>query len=118
MAAVLANPSKFEEKQLQLFGYLHKVPGTGLTALFLTRDHAIYGDYTSSILLGDSKLGDISGQCAGQYVLVYGVLHSVLHKMNGLIVPGGQSHIFYENFHIYPVRADGKSYMCWPLVDH
>jgi hypothetical protein len=109
LSAVLANPTEYVEQNLTLFGYLHLVPGHGLTALFLTRDHALNADYSSSIAIGLPK-SDISQNCAGQYVTVSGIFE----KMPGVSGTVGQMYVFFKPERISYIYSGGKRNQCWP----
>jgi hypothetical protein len=68
MVAVLANPNEYVNKTIAVYGYLF------IDRVFLTKDHAEIGDYSSSIAIDDPD-GSIRAKCGGQYVRIGGQLH-------------------------------------------
>ena len=114
LVAVLANPERFVGKDLTFFGYLEQhYPGQFIAALFISRDHAIYRDYSSSVIVGSTGM-NIGELCGGQYVKFSGTFQ----RIEGVSASQGQMYIIPEPSRVSAIRAGGESTTCWPKLRH
>lgn len=110
--SVIAHPERYSGKHVILFGYYHKGIADEAAFLFISQDHAMHRDYTSSVMVEnvDKKGQTPFNLCGGQYVRVSGTLHLV-EGISGmmetvLIIAAPQT--------IRISRTDNTGPRCWP----
>lgn len=111
LVAVLADPEKYADTQVTLFGFYY-APNDRAPALFFSKDHAIYQDYSSAVIVGPvGRPGlEIFDECGGQYVSVSGTLNIISAtstEMEHLIVIADLTNV--------TVQTTNKTFVrCWP----
>lgn len=108
MTAVLAKPEEYVGTYRVLFGYLYRPPNSP-PLLFLSKDHALFLDYSSSITLG-STTGDSFEQCEDGYARVWGTLE----RSHTMSVIRGLRYTVPQVRAIHSVQEGGEATECWP----
>ncbi|MEM8562931.1 MAG: hypothetical protein AAGF57_11885 [Pseudomonadota bacterium] len=108
LAAVLSNPERYLGKSVSLFGFY-----SGQSSLFLTRDHATYQDYTSSIHIENVEDDGLSirESCGDHYVEIRVTLELAPGVSAGL----GQFYLLANLRRATLFRDASCSMPCWPL---
>ncbi len=112
LSVVLSHADDFIGAKVTLFGFLYGVTESH-SALFISQDHALYGDLSSSVIVQNmTKHGaSVYEFCGGQYVRVSGTLARVEGFMgNGL----GKPLVIGEPTRVTRAQANGGKPKCWP----
>jgi hypothetical protein len=95
----LGHDNRFDGQGVEVFGFLRY---TSMLRLYLTRDHARFGDITSAIIVIDSTpaASIIQSPCESSYVYVKGVMGKVDSGPLGIVS-------------VQEVRAADSKEICW-----
>lgn len=96
LVKLIVDPEPYVGARVEVIGYLAE-PGL---QIFLTKDHAMMSDFSSSIFVSDTDTGEITfSECMSRYVKITGNLAKTEH--NNLIITN-----------VTKIRTDGYK-ICW-----
>jgi len=102
LVQLVTNPTRFENRVVSVTGYLGS---RGNLYLFLSRDHALASDFTSSVLLSDTIDLEIFGSdCLNKYARIVGFVT--------FFEDGGHRDLIIQDISLV---EDAESFeRCWP----
>jgi hypothetical protein len=112
LTAVLSNIDVYLGTKVTVFGFLYGNSDT-LPALFISEDHAMHADYSSSVIVENAKeMGtSLSELCGGQYVRVTGTLV----RVEAYSVAGtGKPIVMAKPSYVTASRMNKETTRCWP----